>query len=131
MQHSWGPWLVGFIGVVIIGVGIYEIYDGWSEHFTRHFDSYKMSAAERKWAVRAGKFGYIALGIVVGIIGFLAVLGAIHSNSSQVGGIDTSLSYLIQQPYGPWLLGIIALGLISYAIYSFMGALWFRVKVKS
>ncbi len=38
MQHPWGPWLVGFIGIVIIGVGIYEIYDGWSEQFKRHFE---------------------------------------------------------------------------------------------
>ncbi len=103
---------------------------GGASNLNAILNSYKMSSTERKWAVRAGKFGYIALGIVVGIIGFLAVLGAIHSNPQQVGGINSSLAYLIQQPYGPWLLGIIALGLISYALYSFMGALWFRVKVK-
>jgi hypothetical protein len=42
--------------------------------------------------------------------------------------MDTALATLMHQPYGFWLLGIIAGGLIAFGFYSMLGALWFRLK---
>jgi hypothetical protein len=42
--------------------------------------------------------------------------------------MDTALATLMHQPYGIWLLGIVALGLIAFGFYSMLGALWFRLK---
>jgi hypothetical protein len=87
-----------------------------------------MTAEQREWVDRMGSIGTIALGIVLGVTGFLAILAAITLDPQKVGGIDSALAFLTQQPYGPYLLGVVALGLVAYAIFSFMAALWFKIK---
>ena len=43
-------------------------------------------------------------------------------------GFDGAFKYLARQPYGLWILAVIALGLIAFGLYSFMSAAWFRLK---
>jgi hypothetical protein len=123
-----GPLIVGVVGAALIGVGIYRIYAGYSSKLNERLKSYKMSAQQRRLANRLGRFGYIAIGIVFIILGFLAILAAATLDPRKVGGFDQALTFLVRQSYGPFLLLIVALGLIAYAIYSFMGSLWFRIK---
>lgn len=124
----WGPWLIGLVGIVLTGVGGYRIYRGLQGRLNERFKSYDMKPEERKWAERMGHIGYVAFGLVLTIIGVLAVLAATSLDPNKIGGLDQALAFLSTQPYGPWLLGAVALGLIAYAIYSFMGARWFRIK---
>jgi hypothetical protein len=39
----------------------------------------------------------------------------------------SALVALLQQPFGPWLLGLVALGLIAYGVYSFVEARYRRL----
>lgn len=130
MGHPWGPALIGLIGLVLIGVGIGRIIDGYKAKFHERFKAYKMNATEREWAVRMGRFGYIALGIVLAIIGGMALWAATTKNPGRVAGVDGALLFLAHQPYGTLLLAIVALGLIAFAVYSFMGAFWFRIQTR-
>ena len=66
--------------------------------------------------------------VVFAVVGGLIALAAYRANPSQPVGMDTALTTLMHQPYGIWLLGIIALGLIAFGFYSMLGALWFRLK---
>lgn len=128
INKPWGPWLIGLIGLILIGVGVFRIYSGYKGKLNERLNSYKMNAEQRKWAIRLGRIGYIALGIVFVIIGLLAVYGAVSHNVAKLGGLDSALLFLSRQSYGPWLLAVVALGLIAYAVYSIMGAMWFRIK---
>ncbi len=130
MAHSWGPALIGLIGLILIGVGIGRIIDGYKARFHERFNAYAMNATEREWAVRMGRFGYIALGIVFVIIGGMALWAASTRNPGRIVSIDGALLFLARQPYGQLLLAIVALGLIAFAIYSFMGAFWFRIRTR-
>ncbi len=130
MARPFGPTLIGIIGLILIGAGLVRIWEGYQAKFHERFKAYAMNAMEREWAVRMGRFGYIALGIVLVIVGFLAFLAATTKNPARVQGLDGALLFLAHQPYGQFLLAIVALGLIAYAIYSFMGALWFRIKTR-
>lgn len=128
MTNAWGPWLVGLVGVVLIGVGLYRMYLGIKGKLSERLKAYKMSEQQHKLAVQAGRFGYIAHGSVLSLIGILALLAALTLDPQKVGGLDQALLFLSQQAYGSWLLGGLALGLIAYAVYSLMGARWFRIK---
>jgi len=55
------------------------------------------------------------------------VVAALQHNPSQAKGLDTSLQELLHQPFGPLLLGIVALGLFCYGIYSLIEARYRRV----
>jgi len=62
------------------------------------------------------------------LVGGLISLAAYRANPSQPVGMDTALATLMHQPYGIWLLGVIAVGLISFGFYSMLSAVWFRLK---
>jgi hypothetical protein len=128
MAHSWGPWLVGLVGLILLIVGLVRIYEGAESKLHERFKAYAMNAEQRRWAIRLGRIGYVALGIVFAIIGLLAIIAARTVDPKKVAGLDGALLFLARQSYGPWLLAIVALGLIAYAIYSFLGAMWFRFK---
>jgi hypothetical protein len=128
LSHSWGPLVVALIGLILIGVGIFRIYAGYKNRLNEKLKAYAMSAEQRRWAIRLGRLGYIALGIVFITLGFLALLAARTSNPSQLGGVDKALTFLARQSYGPYILAVVAVGLIAYAIYSILGAFWFRIK---
>jgi len=64
-----------------------------------------------------------ALGVVFTIIGIFMIVAAVQFNPQKAKGLDTALSELLHlPPFGPVLLGIVALGLIAYGVYSFVEA---------
>lgn len=81
-----------------------------------------MSNNEQTWAVRLGRLGIAARGIVFTVIGFFLIQAAKQSDASQAKGFGEALASLEQNPFGPWILGLVALGLISYGIYSVVEA---------
>ena len=122
LAQPFGRWLVGLAGVIAIGVGFSYLYEAYKAKFRRHLKLTQMSHSEQTWAVRLGRFGIAARGIVFAIIGLFLIQAAKQSDASQAKGFGEALAILAQQPSGPWLLGIVALGLIAYGIYSVVEA---------
>ncbi|NJR25037.1 MAG: DUF1206 domain-containing protein [Richelia sp. CSU_2_1] len=122
LAQPFGQWLVGLAGVIVIGIGFSYLYEAYKAKFRRHLKLSQMSQAEQTWAVRLGRFGIAARGIVFAIIGIFLIQAAKQSDASQAKGFGEALAILAQQPFGPWLLGIVALGLIAYGIYSLVEA---------
>ena len=122
LAQPFGQWLVGLAGVVAIGVGFSYLYEAYKAKFRRHLKLTQMSQAEQTWAVRLGRLGIAARGIVFGIIGLFLIQAAKQSDASQAKGFGEALASLEQQPFGPWVLGLVALGLIAYGIYSVVEA---------
>lgn len=127
MAQPFGRWLVGLVGLIVIGVGISHLYQAYKAKFQRQFKQDQMSEIERKWAKWLGQFGIAARGIVFGLIGLFLVLAALHANAKEARGLGGALAALAQQPSGSWLLGIVALGLIAYSIYSVIEARYRRI----
>lgn len=120
MAQPFGQYLVGGVGVVIVGVGLYQFYRGWTAAFTKTLKWHEMNATERKWSTRVGQAGVFARGVVYLVMGGFLLLAAIRSNPEESMGMGEALQYLGQQPYGPWLLGVVAAGLAAYGIFSAM-----------
>ncbi|HEX8993471.1 MAG TPA: DUF1206 domain-containing protein [Anaerolineales bacterium] len=128
MAMPWGRWAIGIVGLAVLAGGLYQIYLGFKADFDRQFQTYALTREEVKVVTDVGRFGTAARGVVFAVVGGLIALAAYRANPSQPVGIDTALTTLMHQPYGIWLLGIIALGLIAFGFYSMLGALWFRLK---
>lgn len=127
MEQPFGRWLVGIVGVIVAGFGLYQIYRGYSKKFREKLRLQEMSATEEKWAVRVGQFGLAARGVVLAIIGFFVVYAAIQYNPNQVQGTQGALQFISQGPFGWILLAIIAAGLIAYGIFMFFQARYRRM----
>ena len=52
-----------------------------------------------------------------GIVGLFLVLAALQFEPSEAGGLGNALQTLLQQPFGPWILGVVAFGLVSYGLF--------------
>jgi hypothetical protein len=126
-----GRLLVALIGVGWIVGGAWQIYQALHADFNKDWKTRTMSRREKELATLVGRIGIPARGVVFAMIGLFLVESAINANPSDVRGFDGALLVIAQQPLGPWLLGIVALGLIAFGIHSILGARWIRVEVKN
>ncbi|HAJ59391.1 MAG TPA: hypothetical protein DCP31_09065 [Cyanobacteria bacterium UBA8543] len=127
LSQPFGQWLVGLVGAFIIGLGFYQLYKAYKAKFRKQMKLQEMTPTEETWATRIGRFGLAARGIVFAIIGFFLLEAARQSDPSEARGLDGALQALAQQPYGPWLLGIVALGLVAYGIHMGVQARYRRI----
>jgi hypothetical protein len=117
-----GQVLVAIGAAIIIGVGISQIRKGVLKKFLDDLDLGDLPAGTQQWVRRLGVAGYIAKGIVLGIIGVLLGIAAFHENSREAGGLDAALKTLAAQPFGTVALVIVAIGLAAFGVYSFAAA---------
>ena len=128
LSQPFGQWLVGLIGAFIIGFGFYEFYTAYKAKFRKQLKLNEMKATEATWAIRISQFGIAARGVVFVMIGFFLIQAARQSDASAARGLDGALATLAKQAYGPWLLGIVALGLMAYAIHMWIQARYRRIN---
>jgi hypothetical protein len=119
---------VGIVGVIVIGVGLIQIIRGIRRDFDLQFKPYALNSDQLHWFIQSGRFGMAARGVVFMLVGLFLALAAFQRNASQAKGIDGVLAALLHQPFGPWLLGVVALGLIAFGIYSAMCGFILRFK---
>jgi hypothetical protein len=122
LRSTGGRVLVVAIGLVVIGVGGYHVYKGATKRFLRD-----LAENPGTFATRAGQIGYIAKGIALAIVGLLFVVAGVTRRARTAGGLDTALHTLREQPMGPVLLTVVAVGLVAYGVYSFARARYARV----
>ncbi|MYL50628.1 DUF1206 domain-containing protein [Halobacillus litoralis] len=128
LSQPFGQWLVGIVGAITIGYGIYEIYQGSTGRFMKKMNTAEMDRHKRNVAEKSGKYGLSARGIVLGLIGFFFIQTALTANPDEAKGLDGALSEIAQQPYGQILLGIAAIGLILYGVYQVVRGRYARMN---
>jgi hypothetical protein len=70
---------------------------------------------------RLARLGYASIGIVYMIVGGFAVRAGAGRRGST-GGQQDAFAFILQQPFGRVLLGVIAAGLIGYVLWRFVSA---------
>lgn len=127
LAQPFGQWLVGTIGAFVLGLGFYQFYTAYSAKFRKKLNLAQLSDTEEKWVIWISKFGLAARGIVFCVIGFFLIQAARQSDPSEARGLGEALQVLEQQPYGPWILGVVAVGLVAYGIYMVIQARYSRI----
>ncbi|NEQ32770.1 MAG: DUF1206 domain-containing protein [Leptolyngbya sp. SIO4C5] len=129
MSQPFGQWLVAAAGVITLGIAFYHFYEAFSAKFRRQLNWAEMSDTERTWAIRLGRIGHTARGVTFVIIGGFLIRAAITADPSEARGLSGALQTLQQQAYGPWLLGLVAIGLVAYGVYLEAKARYRRIAV--
>jgi hypothetical protein len=107
--------LVIIVGLVVIGIGVRQIYKAATKKFTEDLSGIVPPAT-----ITLGRVGYAAKGVVFIIAGALFAWAGISYEPAKAGGLDTALRTLKQQqPFGSLLLTAMALGLACFGIYCF------------
>lgn len=120
LSKPFGQWLLGIAALIIAGVGIYQIYYGWSEKYKKHVDKAIHDSNKRKIVLGSGKIGYVARGIVWLLIAWLFIKAAIDANAAEAGDTSKAFSFLSDSEYGSYMLAAVAAGLICYGVFSFI-----------
>jgi uncharacterized membrane protein len=122
MGSPGGRLLVAVVGLVVLGIAGYHIYKGWTKKFLEDLREHPGD-----WAVTAGRIGYIAKGIALVIVGFFFLVAAWQANPDKAQGLDGALKTVKDQPFGPFLLTLVAAGIAAYGVYSFARSRYARV----
>ncbi|HEX8499918.1 MAG TPA: DUF1206 domain-containing protein [Pyrinomonadaceae bacterium] len=124
-----GRLLVGLAGLGIIGFGLFQCSKAFTAKFRKKWKRHEMSERARSLATRAGQVGLAARGVVFGIIGIFLIQAALRHRAEEARGLSGALHALEQQPYGPYVLGAVALGLVAYGLYMFVEARFRRMRI--
>ncbi len=129
LQQPFGQWLVGIGGALVIGIGIYRLYEAYKIKFRKELKLSEMDNNKQDWLVNISRFGVAARGVIFIILGFFFIQAAKQSDASEVKGLDGVLQTIAQQPFGKILLVIVALGLVAYGVYLFVQAKYRRINI--
>jgi fumarate reductase subunit D len=117
-----GQLLVGAVGLAIMGVGGYFVLRAWTEKFAKELDAEGKSGTSGSAYLWLGKLGYTAKGVAFGIVGALFLYAAVSHEPDKSGGLDQALTELLDKPAGPFLLGLVAVGIGCYGLFCFARA---------
>lgn len=131
MAMPLGLWAVGIAGLIVAGVGIYELYQAIRDRFQEQLDLHALQGKAREAFCRLAKWGIMARGLVFCLIGWFLVQAAISHNPAQARGLGGALAVIAAQPSGKLLLGIVALGLLMFALYSAFAARYYRIGAQA
>lgn len=113
-----GQLIVGIAGAGLIAISLYQLYDAVRGGFARDSKTDRMSGRERRLFLVLGRIGLTARALVFGLVGYFLLRTAIDFDANNAVGVDGALVRLHHQPLGPWLLGVVAAGLLTFALYS-------------
>jgi Domain of Unknown Function (DUF1206) len=115
------------LGVIAILIGIGQFIEAYRATFKGDLKAAEMTESERDIAIGLGRFGMAARGVTFLVIGWFLIQAGLHHAPGQVQGFGGAFLFLLAQPYGRWLLGVVALGFIALGLHSFACARWVRL----
>ena len=123
-----GRILVGLVGLIVIGVGLYQLYAAYGAKFREQLQLDRMNDVEERWVILAGRVGAAARAPAIGVAGAFVVLDAYQSDPSKTRGFGRTLEALQRQPSGSYILGAVAASLLVYGAFMLLVARHHRIE---
>ena len=121
-------WLLGFpggavavrlLGVALLALGLSQIVAAVRLRFLRQLDA---RAAQQDWIRWVGRLGYIARGIVFGLVGIFFWRAGNSADPQEAGGMGEALAAL-----PGWWQTAVAAGLALFGVFSIVQAIYRRI----
>lgn len=129
-QPTWlssepGLWLLVAVGAGTVIAGGAHIVKGWRLGFEKFM---RLPASQLRWMRPLCRFGLVACGAVLILIGVMLAHSATVAHSAEVKGVADALQKLRETPLGAWWLGIVAVGLLAFGCYSWLEAIFRQIE---
>jgi hypothetical protein len=128
MGEPGGRWLVLAVGAGFIAWGIGNIVKAVRRKLTEELDTGRMSPRVRRVVELLGLIGLVARGLVFGAVGVFLAYAAITFDPGKAKGLDGTLRSFAGTPGGRWALIAVAIGLVTFGVYSCCEARWRKVE---
>jgi hypothetical protein len=127
MDFPLGVWLVGLGGAIIAIYGIAQIVAS-AKGYEKSVDVSAIPSQYRTLLTRVARFGIAARGAILTVLGFFLLRAAISRDPSEAHGVRESTLELAIVVEGRWMLGIVAAGLLAYAVDQALHARYRRIR---
>ena len=128
LHHPGGQVVVVAAGFALVVGGAYVAYSSWRRDFLKQLNLAGASQRARRIVRWLGQVGGIARGVVFAAVGVFLIVAGAKSQPDQAKGVDSTLRAFAQTPLGPWLLVVVAAGLVTFGLYSCCEARWRTVS---
>ncbi|MEX2543161.1 MAG: DUF1206 domain-containing protein [Trueperaceae bacterium] len=129
LSHPFGRLLVIAAGGLLAALAINAALVALRGLYRRKLEVDEMSPALRGWAAGLAVCGLLARGVVFGLLAVFFVQAGWDADPDQAGGLSDVLVAVAAQPQGPWLLGVMAIGLVAYGLYAEVEARFRRIRL--
>jgi hypothetical protein len=122
-----GQLIVGIAGLAMLAISLYQLSDAVRGGFAKDSKTGEMDRSERRLFLGLGRLGLSARSAVFALVGYFLLRTAIDFKPGQAVGVNGALARLQHQTLGPWLLGLVAVGLLTFAAFSLLEARYRRL----
>jgi Domain of Unknown Function (DUF1206) len=122
-----GVLLTEAAGLIGVAAGFGQFFEAYRASFKKDEKRSQMSETEKEVTDVLGRAGFIARGIVFGLMGWFIFLAGRQQNSAKATGFTGIFTYILAQPYGRPLLALVALGIIALGLHSVVLARYIRL----
>jgi hypothetical protein len=128
-KMPFGLFVLYAIALGLAVFGLFQIYRAVSGSFMKNIKQTSVAPVKQTFYKRAGQLGYMARGIVFIVVGFLFYRAVSARRSVKTADTEGVYNFLETIPFGSWLLGLVAIGLVAYGIFMFVRAKYYAVPV--
>jgi hypothetical protein len=116
LQNGWGPWLIVGMGVIISVTALVQCWYGVTRGYRERLDIAQFNKFIKKLIIFLGFTGYLARGIILGVIGFFFLKAGITDNAQYIVNTDKAFDFIGDHVGGlPFI--IVAIGTICYGLF--------------
>jgi hypothetical protein len=112
-----GQVLLVAAGVAVAAIGVYHVRKGLRSDFLDEIDLSTVSPALCTLVHRASQAGFVLKGVAFVLVGAVLAWAAASFHPARATGLDGALHVVAAEPYGAWVLTVIAVGLAAFAVY--------------
>lgn len=125
-----GDWLVGVAGAIVVAVGLLQFVlvarGGYSTEIRMATCSRPMQNLIRTLAW----YGYAARGVILCVLGYFLIRGAVRHDPEAVGDTDTAFDFIGGGVVGDSAFFVVALGTLAYGFFMYLNAWYYRFDRK-
>jgi hypothetical protein len=100
-----------------------QVWQAVTARMPEPLDTHTMHSHTRTWVTPLGRIGVLAC------MGGFLIEAAWHVNPWEARGLGGALRAFERRPFGPWVLGVVAAGLMCYGLYMLVLAWYRRVRL--
>lgn len=119
MMESWGNWSIILIGFIILFTALIQLIYGVTRGYRERLDIEHYSKAKRNLVHILAWAGFSARGIIVGIIGFFAIIAGIEKNAGKIVNTDKAFDFIGDHVGHPYFI-MVAAGTMAYGVFMFI-----------
>ena len=112
-----GPAIVVAIGLAIAAVGVASVVRGLGDRWRKGLETEGRTGGTGKVVEVLARLGYPSRGVAFLVIGGMFVWAGFTHDPDKSGGLDQAIMRFRDEPFGPWVIMLVAVGMGCYGAF--------------